>query len=275
MTIQAEIDEYLRTGHADLGGAAWPGNTIADQAPRAKRDRTDALVAEVQRRAASCTITHDISHIDTVALTRSKVEPMVRGLFPVAEQDLVLSVLERSVVFITAETLAPVLLAARWPRTAWKLANLYLASIGADLLADDAPDIVGMSEETTCYVSPAYFAEEDPFADFVVHEAAHIFHNCKRTMIGLPEKRRQEWLLPIAFRQRETFAYACEAYSRILARGGNLLEGRSLAEEYGARFIPADDRVDAEELSDIVTEAAGARNGWKRILSRYRLQPGR
>ena len=268
MTIQAEIDTYLRTGHADMSGAAWPGNTIGDKAPRAKLERTDALVAEVQRRASSCIITHDISHVDTVALTRSKVEPMVRGLFPADEQDLVLSVLERSVVFITAETLAPVLMSARWPRTAWKLANLYLASIGADLLADDAPDIVGMSEETTCYVSPAYFAEEDPFADFVVHEAAHIFHNCKRTMIGLPEKRRQEWLLPIAFRRRETFAYACEAYSRILTRGGNLMERRLLAEEYGARFSPTDDRVNAEELLDIVTEAASARNGWKRILRR-------
>ena len=275
MTIQAEIDEYLRTGHADTCGSAWPGNTIMDKAPRAKKERTEALVAEVQRRAASCTITHDISYIDTVALTRSKVEPMVRGLFPVGEQDLVLSVLERSVVFVTAETLAPVLLAARWPRTAWKVANLYLASIGADMLADDAPDIVGMSEETTCYVSLAYFAEEDPFADFVVHEAAHVFHNCKRTMVDLPEKRKQEWLLPIAFRKRETFAYACEAYSRIVTRGDNLKERSRLAEEYGARFNPADDRVDAEELFDIVTEAAGARNGWKRILGRCRLQPGR
>ncbi len=54
--------------------------------------------------------------------------------------------------------------------------NLYLASIGADLLGEDAPRVVGVSEETTCYVSPEYFTEDDPLCDFIVHEAAHIFH---------------------------------------------------------------------------------------------------
>lgn len=29
--------------------------------------------------------------------------------------------------------------------------------------------------------------EEDEFADFVVHEAAHVFHNTKRRTLGLPE----------------------------------------------------------------------------------------
>jgi hypothetical protein len=53
------------------------------------------------------------------------------------------------------------------------------------------------------YVSPDYFAEEDPFADFVVHEAAHIFHNCKRSTIGLRETRTKEWLLDIEYRHRE------------------------------------------------------------------------
>jgi hypothetical protein len=34
--------------------------------------------------------------------------------------------------------------------------------------------------------------------------------------IGLPETRTREWLLPIDFRKRETFGYACEAYARIV-----------------------------------------------------------
>jgi hypothetical protein len=62
------------------------------------------------------------------------------------------------------------------------------------------------------YVSPEYFAEDDPFADFIVHEAAHIFHNCKRVTIGLSETRTKEWSLDIEHRKRETFAYSCEAY---------------------------------------------------------------
>jgi hypothetical protein len=53
-----------------------------------------------------------------------------------------------------------------------------------------------------------YFRHEDPFADFVVHEIAHIFHNCKRRAAGLPETRMRDWLLDIDFRKRETFAYA-------------------------------------------------------------------
>jgi hypothetical protein len=43
----------------------------------------------------------------------------------------------------------PILLEMRWPSTAWNLANQSLASFGAELLSDDAPRIVGLSEETT------------------------------------------------------------------------------------------------------------------------------
>lgn len=44
-----------------------------------------------------------------------------------------------------------------WEGTAWNLANLYLLSLGADAIADEAPRLVGLSEETTCFVSPGYF----------------------------------------------------------------------------------------------------------------------
>jgi hypothetical protein len=30
-----------------------------------------------------------------------------------------------------------------------------------------------------------YFIQDDPFADFVVHEVGHTFHNCKRATFGL------------------------------------------------------------------------------------------
>lgn len=103
----------------------------------------------------------------------------------------------------------------RWLSTAWDLANLYLAGVGAERLAADAPKLVGLSEGTTCYLSPEYFKAPGRFDDFLVHEAAHIFHNCKRRTIGLRETRRREWLLKIEFARREAFAYACETYSRI------------------------------------------------------------
>jgi hypothetical protein len=136
------------------------------------------------------------------------------------------------------------------------------------LLGDDAPRLVGLSEETICYVSPEYFAEDDPFADFIVHEAAHIFHNCKRATIGLRETRTKVWLLDIEYRKRETFAYSCEAYARILERGKYSAERCALAEKYGRAARISDERVDAAEVAGIVRAAAAARNGWKVILGR-------
>jgi hypothetical protein len=193
---------------------------------------------------------------------------MVRGLFSKAEQDVVLATFEKSVVYVTSETIEPIILNHRWDRSAWDLANLYLLSVGAKLLGKKAARIVGLSEETSCYVSPGYFAEGDPFADFVVHEAAHIFHNCKRRTIGLRETRRKEWLLDIEFGQRETFAYSCEAYARIAARAKSPAERRALAAEYGSRRRISEGRVDPAEVASIVAAAASVRNGWKVILAR-------
>jgi hypothetical protein len=90
-----------------------------------------------------------------------------------------------------------------------------------------------------------------------VHEVAHIFHNCKRRTVGLPETRRREWLLDIAFPRRETFAYACEFYSWMLEHSSETgLRGRSAADVFRARRL-TDDRVNLDEVADIVIEAAG------------------
>jgi len=74
---------------------------------------------------------------------------MVRGLFPRGEREAVLGLLARS----APATVGDVVRQARWLGTAWRLANLYLRSIGARPLGPDAPDLVGIGEETTCWVS--------------------------------------------------------------------------------------------------------------------------
>jgi hypothetical protein len=265
-SIADEVERYLRTGQTDLWYGAWTGD-IMERAGRAHDDLRGALVREVKRLTEGCT--HPpLPHSDTVALARAKVAPMVRGLFPRSEQDVVLATLEKSVVFVTSDNIEELLLAPGFDHTAWVIANLYLVSLDVDVLGEDAPSIVGMSQETTCYVSPAYFAEEDPFADFLVHEVAHIFHNCKRRTIGLKETRRKEWLLDIEFRKREEFAYSCEAYARILERAKTAAERRALAAEYGSAVRITADRVDPAEVADILGKAAAARNGWKVILAR-------
>jgi len=45
-----------------------------------------------------------------------------------------------------------------------------------------------------------YFAEDDPFAEFIVQELALVFHNCKPASIGLRETRTKQWLLDIDYR---------------------------------------------------------------------------
>ena len=265
-SIASEIARYLRTGDADIDARAWPGD-IFERGKRQHADLRDALVREV-RRLASGRSHAPVPRNVGFDFTRAKVEPMVRGLFVRDEQETVLATFERSVVYVTSETIESIVSNERWERSAWDLANMYLLSVGAKLLGTKAARIVGMSEETTCYVSPEYFVEDDPFADFIVHEAAHIFHNCKRRTIGLHETRRKEWLLDIEFTKRETFAYSCEAYARIVARAKSIAERRALAVEYGSKKRISAEHVDPMEVASILTEATSARNGWKVILAR-------
>lgn len=96
----------------------------------------------------------------------------------------------------------------------------------------------------------------------------HVFHNCKRKTLGLPHTRRKEWLLEIDFVKRETFAYSCEAYSRIVALGRRRADRQELAEEYAKDPGLSEERVEPDEVADIVREAVRARNGWKVILRR-------
>ena len=265
-TVLGEIERYLRTGDADMMGNAWPGD-IMERGRRQHADLRGALVEEVQRLAMGRTHEAVPDNVG-VEFTRARVEAMVRGLFARAEQDVVLATLERSVVYVTSETIEPIILNHGWDRSAWDIANLFLLSVGAELLGPEAPRVVGISEETTCYVSPDYFAEDDPFADFIVHEAAHIFHNCKRATVGLRETRTKEWLLDIEYRKRETFAYSCEAYARLLERAKSPSKRRALAADYGSTVRISEERVDPAEVAGIVAEAAAARNGWKVILAR-------
>jgi hypothetical protein len=259
------VQLFLRTGDYDPKFPDWPGNII-ERETNGMDEMLQALVAEVKKRSIKSS---PVSFpADLVAFSRKKVEPMVRGLFRRDEQEAVLAVLEKSVVFLSPANIEQELLGCTWPHSAWDLANLYLGSMSAPLLGPDAPKIVGLSEETTCYVSLAYFADADPFADFVVHEVAHIFHNCKRRTIGLAETRTREWLLDIKYQKRETFAYACEAYARILERAPKLRDRPAMAAEYASMARVSDERVDPVEVSDILAAAYVARNGWKVILGR-------
>ena len=78
---------------------------------------------------------------------------------------------------------------------------------------------------------------------------------------------KKEWLLDIDFSKRETFAYACEAYSRIVELGDTRSGRSQLLAELVDQFDFADDRVQIDEYVDILRQATGARNGWKYIAN--------
>ena len=266
--VAAAIEVYLRAGTTDPGLKAWTGD-LREKAERSHGDLRSALIGEVLRRAAGRTH-RPLSEFDTRRLTRRKVLPMVIGLFAAAEREAVLRLVERSIIFVTGANIERLLMDQRWDHTAWMLGNLHLDTLGMELLSSEALPLVGLSEETTCYVSPLYFSEDDPASDFLVHEVAHIFHNCKRSRAGLTETRQREWLLEIALHKRETFAYSCEFYSWVLEHSSDAGTRRRLAAKVFATKSLTDHRVDQQEVADIVLEAAHGRSGWKVILQRCR-----
>lgn len=274
-SMKTDINRFLRTGEADPLMANWPGAHTLDRINRGEDALRAALLAEVRRREARVAIPAPtaVPGGDLSAFTRAKLAPMVRGLFPRAEQEPVLTILERSVAFLTPESIEPLIRGASSLETAWAVGNIYLVGIGAESLGDDMRGVVGMSQETTCYVSLAYFAEEDELADYVVHEAAHVFHNTKRRTAGLPETRLRQWLLPIDFEKRETFAFACERYSRILELGKRPADRRRLLEVLNQRPPLPKSLGDPNEFREILAEAVSRRNGWKAILERCAKKP--
>lgn len=266
--LDEEVERYVRTGeHDNHLFIGWPGAHLGARGESGHAALSGALLEEVRRRTPHAAVPEVLVGLDVQAFARAKVTPMVRGLFPRSEQAIVLDLLARSIVFLTPANIESVMRGLSWPRTAWDVANLYLAGFGAEPLADDAPQIVGLSEETTAFVSVEYFGDRGPLEDFVVHEAAHIFHNCKRETVGLPHSRRREWILDLDYGKRETFAYACEAYSRILELSQGAVERRALLADVGLKPPPTD-KVDPAEYGEILREAVSARNGWKRILER-------
>ena len=265
---QQEVDRYLRTGEHDAMSPHWPGANFLARAQYADAATRQALVTTVRRRTSSAVAPVALAGIDLPVFTRAKLAPMVRGLFAEQEQGAVLDALEHSVVFLTPATIETVLLTTPWLSTVWDLANLYLLSCNAKPLSNHARRIVGLSAETTCFVAMDYFSAPSRFDDFVVHEAAHVFHNCKRRTLGLSASPRREWLLDIDYAKRETFAYACERYSRIMELGSSTAARREGLLEVAQGPPPPDDRVDPQEYIEILTEAVASRNGWKAILRR-------
>ena len=133
---EQEIHRFLRTGQRDVLSAAWPGVGVVEQSQSASMALRCALISAVRSRTRHATIPDGLKATDLIDHTRRKVEPMVRGLFPLHERTIVLDVLARSVVYLTPVNIERVLYSEVDLGTAWRLANLYLMSCDAQPLSD-------------------------------------------------------------------------------------------------------------------------------------------
>jgi hypothetical protein len=127
-----------------------------------------------------------------------------------------------------------------------------ISRVGCDGLAGDYAHVRWSAYET-----------KDPYSDVVVHEAAHMLHYLKPSHYRLQVRHGQERFVDIEFRHRELFAYASEAYSRVILRGerkSRIAFAEKMQE--GAFSFP---RAELADVAALVLEAARARNGWRVI----------
>jgi len=73
--------------------------------------------------------------------------------------------------------------------------------------------------------------------------------------------------------KRETFAYACEAFSCISEMASSPADRKALLARLQDKPPPPDDRVDPKEYLEILGEAVERRNGWRAILERCSRRP--
>lgn len=216
-------------------------DTLTRACPARGPELRQFLLAQIRRRTGSLPLQPTVD-TDLREVRRRKVTKMVQGLFEEKRWAEVLGSLERSVAFLHAGNIEPLLLEVASDQTAGQLASLYLRSRG--FKTPDA-EATGCSDSERCYVTSDYFWHKSPFANFLVYD-------CARTLCD-------EGLLTVASERRETFARACEAYSRVLELGPKPADRLQLVEE-----MTGDEMFGP--VAELVEEAVRARNGWKVLV---------
>ncbi len=195
---------------------------------------------------------------------RQRIEPMVCGLVQAEWRDVALrEITARTFILnlpgtrkaIEAE-LSTCDMGSAW-RVLWVLFEDHGLKpddidVGCDGLAGDYAHVRGSAYQT-----------DDPYADVVVHEAAHMLHYLKASHYGFHVRLGQERFVDIEFQHRELFADACEAYSRVVlhaARKSRIAFAEKMLHE--AFSFP---RTEINEVAPLVLSAARARNGWRII----------
>jgi len=197
-------------------------------------------------------------------LIRAHIEPMVKGLVQKDWQDVALGELaSRTFVlnFCGAKTAIELELLSCDMDSAWRILWGLYGDYG--LKPDDVEMTCDGLAGDFAHVRWSAYQTEDPYSDVVVHEAAHLLHYLKPRKFGLDVRRHQERFVDVEFRNRELFAFACEAYSRVplhVPRQSRV----AFAEKMRERAFSFPKGL-MEEVAALVLDAARARNGWRVI----------
>lgn len=249
------IERFLTTGRLPRSWPDWDGPP-AVRRREAEAAARDVLARIVRWRARRAPLAIGDGPADPAPVVVARARPMVEGLFPPEEAAAVLACLPRCVRVVTPARFAE-LVADLSPRTGWDLANLLLDAMGAPPLADDSPALEGISHAAAGYVLPAAFTPGDT-SDVLVHELAHVLHSVPRARAGLSPGGAP--LLVVAPARRETFAWACEVWSRLQLAPD---PARAVA-GYCESSAAADPRVDRILLQHVLTRAAEG-DGWASV----------
>ncbi|MES2639993.1 MAG: hypothetical protein V4850_10940 [Myxococcota bacterium] len=257
MSPSDEVERFITTGEHDPRFSAWEGSVVE------RRKVGAATLRDVLRRIVGYRAAHGPGRrvpVDVPAQVAARVAPMVRGLVP-THADALLALLPTRVHVVTPTTFGA-LIEGVPPRTAWDLANLVLDDIGAPPLADDTPELDGLSHAGHAWLLPRAFTEARPFSDVVVHEVAHLLHGIARREIAW--EPAGALILAVPPRRRETFAYACEVWSCVTRDASSPTQRRAQLLAFRATSTPADARVDRRRL-DALLDAADGPGAWGAI----------
>ena len=202
-------------------------------------------------------------HIDPEAI-RPRVGPMVKGLVQEDWQEVALRELVSRTFVLNlrgAEAAMDVELPSCDMESPWRILWALYGDYG--LKPDDIEMVCDGLAGDFAHVRWLAYETQDPYSDVVVHETAHLLHYLKPQNFGLNVRRHQERFVDIEFRHRELFAYACEAYARVVLHGERKAR-IAFAEKMqdGSFSFP---RGQIEEVAALVLEAARARSGWRVI----------
>lgn len=262
----ALIESFLRTGDGDWDGSAsgcFGGTQLKnDELYRSAARFAMRQVFDMFAELLPASITG--ARLIAASAIKQRVEPMIRGVLIAEWQDVAMRVLIPRIFVLNypgARMAFEAEIKSCTLHSAWQVLWAFAADFGLK------PDGIAVNfEGTACeyaHVRLSSFESEDAYSDVVVHETAHLLHYLKPQHHGLTVRRGQERFVDVEFKHREQFAYACEAYSRVVQRGDRKSRVRFVEGMVENAFSFPVDSV--ESIAGLVADAARSRNGWRVI----------